>query len=60
MSFMARETVEAVPRQASRSGEHSGWHRRHGRNPAAWAAAAVGTKVQFFNFGGLAGQIGRQ
>ena len=60
ISLSARETVTDVPRQASRSGELSGRHRRHGRKPASCAAAAVRTKRQFASFGGLAGQIGRQ
>ena len=55
-----RDTVADVPRHASRSGELSGRQRRHGRNPASCAAAAVGTNVQFSSFGGRAGQIGRQ
>ena len=42
ISASARETVFEVPRQAPRSGAVSGRQRRHGRNPASWAAAAVG------------------
>ena len=37
----ARETVLGVPSQAGVPGEHSGRQRRHGRNPASAAAAAV-------------------
>ena len=38
----ARDTVFGVPRRAGVPGEHSGRHRRQGRNPASAAAAAVG------------------
>ena len=42
ISASARDTVFDVPRQAPLSGAVSGRHRKHGRNPASWAAAAVG------------------
>ena len=56
----ARETVAAAPRQAGVPGAASGRHRRHGRNPARSAAAAVGKKTTFFDFAGLTGHVGRQ
>ena len=60
ISASARDTVFEVPRQEARSGEVSGRQRRQGRKPASCAAAAVGKKRQFSNFGVRAGQIGRQ
>jgi hypothetical protein len=56
----ARETVAAAPRQAGVPGAASGRHRRHGRNPARSAAAAVGKNRTFFDFAGLTGHVGRQ
>lgn len=41
-------------------GASSGRHRRHGRNDAFSAASAFAKKRQFFCWGTLAGQIGRQ
>lgn len=43
-----------------RSGAISGRQRRQGRKPASCAAAADAKKRQFSNFGGRAGQTGRQ
>jgi hypothetical protein len=42
MRRSARDTTGEVPSQAGVPGEASGRHRRHGRNPATSAAAAVG------------------
>jgi hypothetical protein len=52
--------VFEVPSQAGVPGELSGLHRKHGRNPASAAAAAVAKYRQFFSFAVGAGQIGRQ
>jgi len=60
MSRSARDTVADVPSHAGVPGAASGRQRRQGRKPAAWAAAAQGTKMQFSRFGVGAGQIGRQ
>jgi hypothetical protein len=56
----ARDTVVEVPIQAGVPGEASGRQRRHGRNPASAAAAALAKYRQFFSFAVGAGQIGRQ
>src|SRR5438045_41324 len=42
ISLSARETVAAAPRHAGVPGAVSGRQRKHGRNPARSAAAAVG------------------
>jgi hypothetical protein len=60
ISFNARDTVFEVPCHAGVPGELSGLHRKHGRNPASAAAAAVAKYLQFFSFAVGAGQIGRQ
>src|SRR3989454_5663166 len=60
MRRSARLTVAAVPLQAGTPGLISGRQRRHGLNPAEYAAAAVGKKTQFSNRGVRAGQIGRE
>ena len=56
----ARETVAAAPRHAGVPGAVSGRHRKHGRNPARSAAAAVGKNTTFFDFAGFTGHVGRQ
>ena len=38
----------------------SGRHRLQARNPACWAAAALGKNRMFSGLGGTAGQLGRQ
>jgi hypothetical protein len=53
-------TVASVPRQAGHPGAVSGLHRKHGRNPACSASAAVRKKMTFFECAGCTGQIGRQ
>jgi hypothetical protein len=60
ISRSARDTVFEVPIQAGVPGEHSGLHRRHGRNPASAAAAAVAKYRTFFSFAVGAGQVGLQ
>ena len=60
----ARTSIRAVtsPRR-SHSGEPgvaSGLHRRHGRNPCVWAAAAVGKNRVFSGLGVREGQLGLQ
>jgi hypothetical protein len=45
----ARDTVAAAPRHAGVPGADSGRHRRHGRNPARSAAAAVGKNTTFLD-----------
>ena len=42
VTYRARDTVLEVPSHAGVPGQLSGRQRRHGRNPAAAAAAAVG------------------
>ena len=59
-SRIARATVEPVPDQAADPGADSGLHLRQGLKPASSAAAAELTKLQFINFGLVAGQMGRQ
>jgi hypothetical protein len=49
-----------VPIHAGVPGEHSGLQRKHGRNPASAAAAAVAKYRTFFSFAVGAGQIDRQ
>lgn len=56
----ARETVAPAPRQAGVPGAASGRQRRHGRNPARSAAAAVGKNTTLRDFAGFTGQVGRQ
>jgi len=56
----ARDTLAAAPRQAGVPGAVSGRHRRHGRNPARSAAAAVGKKTTLRDLAGFTGQVGRQ
>jgi len=56
----ARDTVAAAPRHAGVPGAVSGRHRRHGRNPARSAAAAVGKNTTFFDCAGFTGHVGRQ
>ena len=60
MRRSARDTVVDVPFHADVHGATSGRQRRHGRNPAASAAAAHAKMRTFFFNGRLAGQIGRQ
>lgn len=60
ISARARLTVLALPRQEAKSGAISGRHRRQGRKPASWAAAAEAKKRQFSKRGVRAGQTGRQ
>ena len=57
---VTRRTVFELPFHAPMSGAVSGRQRRHGRNPAACAAAAEATNRQFSTFGGRAGHTGRQ
>jgi hypothetical protein len=52
--------MAADPSQAGVPGADSGQHRKHGRNPARSAAAALGKKHTFVDRAGLTGQIGRQ
>jgi hypothetical protein len=49
-----------VPSQAGVPGAASGRQRRHGRKPAASAAAAVGKYLTCSSFAARVGQIGRQ
>jgi hypothetical protein len=60
ISRSARDTVAAAPRHAGVPGAASGRQRRHGRNPARSAAAAVGKNTTFPDLAGLTGQVGRQ
>ena len=60
ISRNARVTVAAAPRQAGVPGAASGRQRRHGRNPARSAAAAVAKNTTLRDWAGLTGQIGRQ
>ena len=60
MSRSARDTVAAAPRHAGVPGAVSGRHRKHGRNPARSAAAAVGKNTTFFDLAGFTGHVGRQ
>jgi hypothetical protein len=60
MSFKARETVDRVPNHAEVPGAHSGRQRKHGRNPASAASAALEKYRTFFSFAVGARQIGRQ
>lgn len=60
ISRSARDTVAAAPRHAGVPGAVSGRHRKHGRNPARSAAAAVGKNTTFVDFAGLTGHVGRQ
>jgi hypothetical protein len=60
MSRSARDTDAAAPRHAGVPGAASGRQRKHGRNPAASAAAAVGKKTTLHDFAGFTGQTGRQ
>jgi len=52
--------VLELPRQKARSGDVSGRQRKHGRNPASCAAAAVWKNRTFSRLGVGAGQNGRQ
>ena len=56
----ARATLAPAPRQAGVPGAASGRQRRHGRNPARSAAAAVAKNTTLRDWAGLTGQIGRQ
>jgi hypothetical protein len=49
-----------VPAHAGELGAVSGRQRRHGRNPARAAAAALAWNVQLASFGVGAGHTGRQ
>jgi len=60
MSRSARETLAAAPRQAGVPGAASGRHRRHGRNPARSAAAAVAKNTTLPDLAGFTGHVGRQ
>jgi hypothetical protein len=60
MSLRARVTDAAAPRHAGVPGAVSGRHRKHGRNPARSAAAAVGKNATLRDFAGSTGQVGRQ
>jgi len=60
ISRSARETLAAAPRHAGVPGAVSGRQRRHGRNPARSAAAAVAKKTTLRDCAGFTGQIGRQ
>jgi len=60
MSRNARDTVAAAPRHAGVPGAVSGRQRRHGRNPACSAAAAVGKKTTLRDLAGFTGHVGRQ
>ena len=60
VSIDARDTVTEVPSHAGVPGAFSGRQRRHGRNPAASAAAAHSKNRVFSRRGVRAGQIGRQ
>jgi hypothetical protein len=60
MRRSARDTVAAAPRHAGVPGAVSGRQRRHGRNPARSAAAAVGKNTTFFDCAGFTGHVGRQ
>ena len=60
ISLSARDTVAAAPRHAGVPGADSGRHRKHGRNPARSAAAAVGKNTTFLDCAGLTGHVGRQ
>ena len=58
MSRRPRLTVVDVPPHAGVPGAHSGRQRKHGRNPASPAAAALGKNRTFSLFGEFAGQTG--
>jgi hypothetical protein len=60
INLRARETVLGVPIHAGVPGEHSGRQRKHGRNPASVAAAALGKYRTFLSFTVGTGQLGRQ
>src|SRR5947207_2211155 len=60
ISLSARETVAAAPRHAGVPGAVSGRQRKHGRNPARSAAAAVGKNTTFRDRAGRTGHVGRQ
>ena len=60
ISRSARRTSADVPCQAAEPGAVSGLQRRHGRNPAASAAAALAKNEQWRRAGSRAGQTGRQ
>ena len=60
MNRIARATRSARSFHSGEPGLASGRHRLQARNPACWAAAALGKKRMFCGFGGTAGQLGRQ
>jgi hypothetical protein len=60
ISRIARSAVAREPFQAGENGAVSGRQRRHGRKPAASAAAALGKKRTFIARAGRTGQTGRQ
>jgi hypothetical protein len=60
MSRSARSTVARLPIQALEKGAASGRQRRHGRKPAASAAAADGKNETLADRAGRTGQTGRQ
>jgi len=57
---IARATTSARPSHSGEPGAASGRQRLQERNPACWAAAAVGRKRTFARLGVIAGQLGRQ
>jgi len=60
MSRSALSTVALLPIHALQNGVVSSRHRRHGRKPAASAAAADGKNETLADRAGRTGQIGRQ
>ncbi|MEZ5137086.1 MAG: hypothetical protein R2699_19090 [Acidimicrobiales bacterium] len=59
-SRIARLTRSRRTFHSGDPGEASGRQRLHARNPACWAAAAVGKKLTLRACGVRAGQLGRQ
>ena len=57
---IARPTMSVRRFHSGEPGEASGRQRLQARNPACWAAAAVGQKRMFLAYGGRTGQLGRQ
>ena len=60
MKRMALATRSARSFHSGEPGLASGRQRLQARNPACWAAAALGKNLMFSGLGGTTGQLGRQ
>ena len=60
MSRIALATTSARTSHSGEPGLASGRQRLQARNPACWAAAALGKKRMCSGLGGTTGQLGRQ